>query len=131
MKKEIRDDYKKILSFVKRAEKSEPIDLQEMLRTNMHLFLEIQNTFETGSEEDKKEVMGMLNDVFSLFMKESKHITERMGLSESEILSVGENPNLFTSEQWKMIQEAKDQINQTGMNLSNLLYKKKSTDSSK
>jgi hypothetical protein len=123
-KKEIREDYRKILEFIKRAEKNQPIDLKEMLKTNLHLFLSMKDTFEKGSEEEKKEALYILSEVFTLFMNESKKMKEKNGASDADIMAVGENPNFFTPEQWKIIQEAKEDMNKMGMTLTDLLYKK-------
>lgn len=123
-KKEIKDDYRKILEFIRRVEQNQPVDLKEMLKTNLHLFLCMKDIFDKGTEEEKKEGLYILSEAFNLFVTEAKKYNKKTGNSEAEMLAVGENPNFFTPDQWKMIQEAKEEMNKMGISLTDLLYKK-------
>ncbi len=122
--KEAKEEYRKILEFLRRADANEPMDLKEMLRSYVQLFIIIKNTLETGSLEEQRESLLILSEVFDLFVKESKKLKEKTGATESDIIRVGENPNFFTPEQWGMIQEAKNEMNKMGLSLTDVLYKR-------
>ncbi len=124
MTHEIKEQYQKLLEFVRMAENNQSVDLKEMLNTNLRLFFSMKEVFESGSEEEKKEALYILSQAFQLFASEAKKNQVKTGLSEQEMLQVGENPNFFTPEQWKLIQEAQKEIETMGSSLVDLLQKK-------
>lgn len=119
-----KEEYRKILQFLKRIHDKEPVDLKEMLKTYLQLFILIRDSMENGSDQQKEESLWILGEFYQLVMEESKKLKSNTGLSEQEILSVGNNPNFFTPEQWKAIEETRKKMNSMGMELTDLILKR-------
>lgn len=119
-----KEEYRKILQFLKRIHDKEPVDLKEMLKTYLQLFILIRDSIENGSDQQKEESLWILGEFYQLVMEESKKLKSTTGLSEQEILSVGSNPNFFTPEQWRAIEETRKKMNSMGMELTDLILKR-------
>lgn len=122
--KTAKDEYRKILLFLQRVHDKEPIDLKEMLKTYLHLFLLIRDSIENGTDTQKQESFLILSEFYNLVSEETNRLKNTTGLSDQEILMVGDNPNFFTPEQWKAIEEAKLKMGKVGMELKDLIYKR-------
>ena len=53
-------------------------------------------------------------ELYNQMTAETKHITERSGLSEEQLVSFAENPGNFSPEQWRAIQESRQRITKAG-----------------
>ncbi|MBM3207621.1 MAG: hypothetical protein FJZ57_03330 [Chlamydiae bacterium] len=120
----VKDQYRKVLQFLKRVESDQPVDLKEMLKTYLHLFMLIKESLDTGNEEQKNESLWILGEFYALVVEEMKKLRSQTGLSEEEILMVGENPNFFTDQQWGVIEDTRKKMKRTGLELSDLLQKR-------
>ena len=120
----VKNQYRKVLQFLKRLESDKPVDLKEMLKTYLHLFLVIKDSLDHGDDHQKNESLWILSEFYTLVTEEMKKLRAETGLSEAEILMVGENPNFFTQQQWDVIQDTRKKMEHTGMELTDLLQKR-------
>lgn len=119
-----KDEYRKILLFLQRVQDNEPIDLKEMLKTYLQLFVLIKDSMENGSDSQMQESLLILSEFYTLVANETSKRKSTTGLSDQEILLVADNPNFFTPDQWRAIEEAKLKVGKVGMELKDLIYKR-------
>jgi|GEM_PF-5681929 len=119
-----KDEYRKILLFLQRVQDNEPVDLKEMLKTYLQLFVLIKDSMENGSDSQMQESLLILSEFYNLVTEQTAKRQSTTGLSAQEILLVADNPNFFTPDQWKAIEEAKLKVGKVGMELKDLIYKR-------
>ncbi|NBU98383.1 MAG: hypothetical protein EBS19_09270, partial [Spirochaetia bacterium] len=60
------------------------------------------------------ESLWILGEFYSLVLEEMKKLRSQTGLSDEEILMVGQNPNFFTELQWDVIQDTRKKMQKMG-----------------
>ncbi len=120
----VKEQYRKILQFLTRVEAKEPVDLKEMLKNYLHLFVLIRDSLDHGDEWQKNESMWILGEFFILVNEESKKLRLKTGMSNEEIFRVGENPNFFSKEQWAVIEQTRHKMKTTGIQVADLIQKR-------
>lgn len=118
------EQYQKTLQFVKRMETGEPFDFNELLKSYLQLFVVIHSSLETGSEEEGKESLWILNEFRQMIQNQKDKLIQKTGLSFDEIGALVDNPNFFTEDQWQAVQETQKKLTLTGLKLSDVLVRR-------
>ena len=58
-----------------------------------------------------------MSEMYKQILQETQRISKASGLSEEQLLNYADNPNKFTPEQWKAIQDSKARIEKAGSEL--------------
>lgn len=119
----IQDEFKKLLEFFAQSAEGKPVNLQEVLGESLQFFNQLKTRLLTGSEEEKKELLGMVNEMYSKLMVESRKMAERAGLSEEQLALFVENPGNFSPEQWAAMNQAKQKMDESTNDLVKALNK--------
>lgn len=117
----LRDDYNRLMKLFQEGAEGKKIDLDEVFKQSIEFFQHLKGQIEKGSPEEKKEAMAMMAEMYNQMMAETKKITQQSGFSEEQLLAYAENPNNFSPEQWKQIQESKQKISEAGQDLSKVI----------
>jgi 3-hydroxyisobutyrate dehydrogenase-like beta-hydroxyacid dehydrogenase len=113
----LKEEFTRLMSLFHEAAEGKTQNLEEVFSQSLEFLSHLQEEIATGSAEDKAEAMKMMNQMYEQMMVESKHITERSGLTEEQLVAFAENPANFTPEQWKEIQASKEKIADVGQNI--------------
>jgi hypothetical protein len=119
----LEDDYKRIMDYFHQSIEGKPLNLEELCRESVEFFQKLKEYIEHGTDKEKEEAYLLMHEMYKRLMVECKQLTEKTGLTEEQILSFAENPNNFSSAQWQMIQETRQDMVKTGQALSQFLKK--------
>lgn len=114
----MRDEFRKLFHLLAEAQQGKQVDLGDMLKESLAFFEHLKEIFKSGSEEEKKETVKIMNDLYAQLMTQMKRVCERTGMSEDQLFSFCDNPNNFTAEQWQVMEEAKKRLFQSGRELT-------------
>ncbi|NDD58052.1 MAG: hypothetical protein EBZ47_02210 [Chlamydiae bacterium] len=118
----IRDELSGLISkFQKEASKGGRVDLLALFKDSLILFEKMKDVLSRCSEEEKKEVFQVMNELHQFLVSESRKIAERSGLSEEQIMRFAENPDNFSAGQWKALEVIKNKLGETAKEMSNLI----------
>lgn len=117
----LKDEFQRLIRIFQDGAEGKPVNLAEVFSQSIEFFQHLKGQIEKGTPEERKEAMQMMAELYNQMMAETKKITERSGVSEEQLLSFAENPNNFSPEQWKQIQESKQKIAQAGQELSKVM----------
>ncbi len=113
----IKDEFDRLMSLFHDASSGKKVDLQQLFTQATGFFEHLKNELKNGTEEEKKEVLNMMSEMYKQILKETQQISKASGLTEEQLLSYADNPNNFTPAQWKSIQESKARIEKAGAEL--------------
>ncbi len=118
----LRDEFNRLIKlFHEGAEGKKPVNLEEIFRSSLEFFEHLKAQIQTGTPDEKKEALMMMAELYNQMTAETKHITERSGLSEEQLVSFAENPGNFSPEQWRAIQESRQRITKAGQDLAKVI----------
>lgn len=114
----IKDEFNRLIKLFQDAAEGKVVNLEEVFARSLAFFEHLKEQIAQGSEEEKKEAIAMMAEMYAKVMEDTKKISERSGMSEEQLLAFAENPANFSPEQWQKIQESRDQIYKAGQNLA-------------
>ena len=118
----LRDEFNRLIKlFHEGAAGKQPVNLEEIFRSSLEFFEHLKAQIQTGTPDEKKEALMMMAELYNQMTAETKHITERSGLSEEQLVSYAENPGNFSPEQWSAIQESRQRITKAGQDLAKVI----------
>jgi hypothetical protein len=116
--KNIKEDFAQIFAFLESKEANKEIHFEMILKDSVAFFDKMKEIFQTGSEEDKKEMMGLMNGMYQSLLQKMQKLCEKSGMNQDQLFSYCDNPNNFAPDQWNLIQSAKNQLLRSGQGLS-------------
>jgi hypothetical protein len=117
----MQEEFKRLVELFSLTQEGKSVNLNEVLQESLVFFEKLKETFKEGSEDDKREIMKVMSDMYAKLLEESKNIADRTGMNEDELNRYCENPNNFTPEQWASMQEAKKKMFDSGREISHYL----------
>lgn len=114
----LKDEFNRLMNLFAQGAEGQPINLEEVFRQSLAFFDHLNNQLQKGSQEEKKEALMMMSEMYTQMMQETKKICEKTGMSEDQLTSYAENPSNFSPEQWSSIQEARKKMLSAGQNLA-------------
>ena len=115
----MKEEFDRLMSLFHDTADGKKQSLEEVFSQSLEFLTHLQELIATGSGEDKREAVKMMQEMYAQMMIESKRITERSGLTEEQLVAFAENPDNFTPEQWKEIQSSKSKIALAGQGIAN------------
>ena len=112
------EEFEQIKRSFQKASQGELRDLQNVFQGSLHFFEKLKKQIIEGKTEEKMEAIRMMTELYQEMMKETKTISERLGMSQEELAKFAENPENFTKEQWDALQSSKQQIEAMGKQLA-------------
>lgn len=117
----LKDEFQRLMKLFHEGAEGKPVNLEEVFRSSLEFFEHLKGQIEKGSPEEKKEAMLMMQEMYNQMILETKHISQRSGVSEEQLVAFAENPSNFTPEQWRSIQESKEKIAHAGHELAKVI----------
>jgi hypothetical protein len=117
----LKDEFSRLLALFADGAEGKPVNLQQIFAESLVFFEHLNEQIKNGTPEEKKEALRMMNEMYAEMIKETKKICDKTGLTEEQLNAFSENPNNFSQEQWKGIQEAKEKIVQVGKTIGQSL----------
>lgn len=114
----LKDEFNRLMNLFAQGAEGQPINLEEVFRQSLAFFDHLNVQLQKGSQEEKKEALMMMSEMYTQMMQETKKICEKTGMSEEQLTSYAENPSNFSPEQWSSIQEARKKMLSAGQNLA-------------
>lgn len=122
MIKELQKDFDALMEkFQRETDKKGQINLFDLFKESLHLFEKLKDVLKNCSEEDKKQVFAMMAEMHQFMMRETRKIAEKTGMTEDQLMRFSENPDNFTSSQWKSLEVIKEKLENTAQDLKGLL----------
>ncbi len=117
-------EFQRLLDLFSLSQEGKHVDVNEVLKEAVVFFDHLKDVFKTGSDEDKKEMVGVMNTMYSKLLAESDSLVARSGLTQEQMEQYCENPQNFSKEQWEMIGEARKKMLDSGFEISRYLQGK-------
>jgi Spy/CpxP family protein refolding chaperone len=109
------DDFKKILHWISQGiAGGQGASFDGVLKETTRFFERIKEVFQTGTEEEKREMMRSLKEMHEVMVAETRALCAKTGMTEEQLASFTENPQNFTTEQWQKIQQARQSMHDSG-----------------
>ncbi|HSX03501.1 MAG TPA: hypothetical protein VLG76_02100 [Rhabdochlamydiaceae bacterium] len=106
----MKEQYQKLFHLIEKANDDKSFKLEDVLREAVAFFDGIRMAYMKASKEEKEELLHMMNGLYRRLQETSKQIGEKVGMSEEGLKDYSENPNNFSPEQWKFLQESKNKL---------------------
>lgn len=65
----------------------------------------LKGTLQTCTEEERRDLKAVLQDLRDFVASETTRLSKKIGMSEDQFAKFNENPDNFSPEQWKAMQE--------------------------
>ncbi len=114
----LKEEFNRLMNLFAQGAEGQPINLEEIFKQSLAFFEHLNVQLEKGSQDEKKEALMMMSEMYTQMMQETKKICEKTGMTEEQLSTYAENPSNFSSEQWNSIQEAKEKMFSAGQNLA-------------
>jgi hypothetical protein len=124
MMNELQKDFDALMEkFQRESDKKGQINLFDLFKESLYLFEKLKDVLKNCSEEEKKQVFSMMAEMHQFMMRETRKIAEKTGMTEDQLMRFSENPDNFTSSQWKSLEVIKEKLENTAQDLKGLLRK--------
>ncbi|MBI3236448.1 MAG: hypothetical protein HYZ48_01870 [Chlamydiales bacterium] len=114
----LREELKRLMDLFSEGAEGKPIHLEEVFKEAFAFFGKLNDLLKEGDQEEKKEALSMMNELYTHMTKESKRMCEKTGMTEQQLAKYAENPSNFSPQQWGAIQEAREKMTQAGTHLA-------------
>lgn len=118
----LKDKYHKLIKLI--DESIEKVNLEDILKEAVHFFEELRREFPKADQEQRVEMIQMMNELHERLKKVSLKIAQETGMSEDDLYSLAENPSNFSPDQWQMVQETKKKLYDSVRKFSSSLEEK-------
>lgn len=106
----LRDEFQRIMELLRKSQEGQLVNVDEVFRQAVAFFEGMNEQLRRGTEDEKKDALIMMGDMYTQLMQTSKKLSEKAGLSEEELNQLTENPAHFSVEQWKSMQASKQRM---------------------
>lgn len=104
----IKDKYQKLLHLIEKS--IEEASLEDILKEAVQFFEELRREFPKADQDQRIEMVQMMNHLQELLKKVSKKVADQTGLTEDDLYALAENPSNFSPDQWQLVQETKKKL---------------------
>ncbi len=126
----MKEEFKRLLDLFSLSQEGKLASVDEVLKESVVFFDKLKDVFKTGSEDEKKEMLHVMNQMYSKLLTESQTLVKKSGMTDEQLEQFCDNPQNFTKEQWQMMEEARRQMLNSGREISRYLQGKPSEASS-
>lgn len=124
----LQEEFSRLIYLYQQAsEGNKQVSLEELFRKSLKFVDHLKQQIKEGDAEDREAALKMMRELFSQMQKQTRIVCERAGMTEEEMTARSENPDNFTPEQWKNMQEAKDRLTKAGQELSRAIHESSPT----
>jgi len=102
--------YQRILEYFKLDPEEKAKRLQQVFNDSMEFFKQFRESLNSGSPEEQEEMLTVVYELRKKIQAEVARICEDTGLTPEELEAASSNPNMYTEEQWKIVEQSQKEI---------------------
>lgn len=106
----LKDDFEKLYDMLSRSADDKSLNLSDVLKESVHFFNALKEGLILAPLEERKEMLGMMQQLYSKLQEVYKLIAQRSGMSEEDLYAYSENPSNFSADQWRLMQDTKQEL---------------------
>lgn len=114
---EIDEEFKKLIQMLQSPDITK-IKVEEATKLMMDFFQKLQTEMQQASPEERVELVAKMNEMYKRLLQSTHQISQRLGLNEQDLMNYVSNPQNFTPEQWKEMQDAQKMLSQFGKTMA-------------
>jgi hypothetical protein len=119
----MKEEFNKLMALLKQHQEGKQVNLDELLKASTVFFKHLQDAFLTANPEDKKEILHMVNEMYAAMAAQARQLSKSSGMTQEDIAGYVQNPNNFTPEQWRLMEESRKEIMEASRGISDHLRK--------
>lgn len=124
----IKDEYEKLLRLFDISD-SKDFNLEEVMQEAVLFFEELRKSYPGASKEEKQEMVLMIGNLHAKLREVAKRASESSGMTEEQLYEYSENPNNFSPEQWRLVQETRRKLYDSARKLTDAADREKKAQS--
>lgn len=102
--------YQRILEYFNLDPEEKAKRLQQVFNDSMEFFKQFRESLSTGSPEEQEEMLTVVHELRKKIQEEVTRICEDTGLTQDELEAAASNPNMYTEEQWKIVEKSQKEV---------------------
>ena len=106
----LKDDFEKLYDLLSRSVEDKSLNLNEVLKESVHFFDELKEELPKAPPSERKEMARMMQQLYAKLQEVYKIIAQRAGMTEEDLYTYSENPSNFSPDQWRLIQDTKQEL---------------------
>ncbi len=114
----LKDEFEKLQELFRQATEGKASDVGLVYKEALKFFERLKEQVVQGSPEDKLVALEMMMRLYQEMLRDTKKISERVGMSPEQLMNFAENPANFTKEQWEALQASKKHVSGMGHSMS-------------
>ncbi len=114
----LRDEFNRLMSLFALSSEGKTINLDELFKESVSFFEHLNYQLKNGTYDEKHEALNMMSELYTEMTAQTQRICQKTGMSEEQLATFAENPNNFTPEQWRSVQETKEKMAAAGQDLA-------------
>jgi len=114
----LKDDFNHLMELFVQSAEGKQVDIQQVFSESLEFFEKLKYRIQNGTPEEKKEAITLMSEMHAKMMSEVRRVCDKTGMTEEQLLSYADNPANFSQDQWRNIQEAKEKMAKTGLDLA-------------
>lgn len=122
----IREEFSRLIFMYQQAAEGKGGDVQDIFQKSLDFIELLKQMLINGDQEDKMAAVRMMKELHQHMKEHTKIMCKKSGISEEQLMANAENPANFTPDQWKKMQESKEQLAREGEELVKILHEQKS-----
>jgi hypothetical protein len=104
------EEYKRIFDYFELSTDEKANKLGEVFEDSIEFFQRFRHVLKTGSPEEKASMLKLVHELKDKIQSEVGQICKDTGLTQEQLETASVDPNLYTEEQWEIIQDSKAKI---------------------
>jgi hypothetical protein len=115
---QIRDEFTKLMEEFSQGASGGQVDLKSIFKRSVEFFEHLKELIKSGTPEEKKEALQVMTEMYQQMQAETEKICQKTGMSPEQLNAFASDPKNFSPEQYKEVQEAKDELTRVGQDLA-------------
>jgi len=114
------EEFKRIMQFFQLSHEEKAEHLGAVFEDSVEFFQRFRHTLEHGTPDEKKQAIEEVVEMQELLQNETKKLSEESGLSAEELDKISQDPANYTPEQWTLINESRQKIENEAAQIANM-----------
>ena len=105
-------EYERILQLLMQEEGGDKLPIEELMKLVLDFTDRYQALMKTGTDNEKAKIQEQMDEVKAKIQEQAEKKQEQIQLTQEELQAMGRDPKNFTKEQWKILERARQEIEQ-------------------
>jgi hypothetical protein len=124
----IQEEFSRLIFMYQEAAEGKGASVQEIFQKSLDFIELMKKELTTGDEEDQQAAVRMIKELYQHMRNHTKIMCDKAGITQEQFFANSENAANFSPDQWRKVQEAKQQLAKAGDDLVKLLQVQKAAD---